>query len=62
MPENEFLTFEEARQILRISKGTLSVWIKKGRINAVRLSRKKVLIRREEIDRFIKDSESQPKP
>lgn len=48
----------EAAKILKISRATLWRYIKDGRLTAIRYSTKKVLIRREEIDRFIMQAET----
>jgi excisionase family DNA binding protein len=57
MDENLLLTIEEVSRTIRVSRATLFKIIKGGRLAVVRLSPRKVLIRREELERFIRDSE-----
>jgi excisionase family DNA binding protein len=51
------LTIEEVSRMIRVSRATLFKIIKGGRLAVVRLSPRKVLIRREELERFIRASE-----
>lgn len=48
----------QAANDLKISRATLWRYIKQGKIAVIRYSAKKVLIRREEIERFIKEAET----
>jgi predicted site-specific integrase-resolvase len=57
MTEIELIPLKQAQKILKVSNVTLWKWAKAGKIAIVRLSPKKVYIRREEIERFIRDSE-----
>jgi excisionase family DNA binding protein len=53
----DLLPLAEVRERLNISKATLWRWVKDGKLKTVKLSERKVYIRREELDRFIKESE-----
>ena len=56
MENTEFLSLKEAGAILGVSQTTLWKWMKEGKIIPTRLSKKKVYIEKEELNRFIKDS------
>jgi excisionase family DNA binding protein len=56
--EIELMPLKEVQKILHISKVTLWKYVKNGKISVVRFSPRKVLVRKEEIDRFIRDSET----
>ena len=43
---------------MKVSKATLWRYIKRGKLSVVRYSERKVFIRREEVERFIRESES----
>jgi len=58
MVDESLLTLEQASDRLGISKVTLWRWIKNGKLTAVRLSRRVVYVRKEELDRFLKASET----
>ncbi len=57
MIEIDLIPLKQAQEILKVSNVTLWKWVKAGEIATVRLSPKKVYIRREEIERFVRDSE-----
>lgn len=57
MVDESLLTLDEAAEKLGISKVTLWRWVKAGKLASVKLSRRVVYIRREELARFIRDSE-----
>jgi excisionase family DNA binding protein len=57
MTNDDLLTIPEAAQRIRVSRATLFKFIKEGRLQVVRLSARKVLIRREELEKFIRESE-----
>jgi excisionase family DNA binding protein len=57
MPEIDLIPIKDVPEILKISRMTLHRWIKEGRIAVVRLSGRKIFIRREELERFIRESE-----
>ncbi len=57
MPEIDLIPIKDVPDILKISRMTLHRWIKEGKISVVKLSPKKVYIRREELERFIRESE-----
>jgi excisionase family DNA binding protein len=58
MVDESLLTLQEAADKLGISKVTLWRWIKDGKLTAVKLSRRIVYVRKDEIDRFLKTSET----
>jgi excisionase family DNA binding protein len=55
MSEKELLTAEEAAERLRITNRTLLRWAREGRIESVRVSKKKILFTEEAIERFIQE-------
>ena len=52
--KNDFMTAAEAASKLNITKRTLLKWAKEGRIESVRVSRKKILFTEEAVDTFVK--------
>jgi excisionase family DNA binding protein len=59
MGEIDLIPLKQAQEILKVSNVTLWKWVKAGKISVVKLSPKKVYIRREELERFIRESEKQ---
>jgi excisionase family DNA binding protein len=57
MGDIDLIPLKQAQEILKVSNVTLWKWVKAGKISVVRLSPKKVYIRREELERFIRESE-----
>lgn len=55
---NNTVNVMQAANDLKISRATLWRYIKQGKIAVIRYSAKKVLIRREEIERFIREAET----
>lgn len=53
----DLIPLAEVRERLRISKATLWRWIKDGKLTTVKLSERKIYVREEELNRFIRDSE-----
>ena len=53
--EDELLNIEEAKNVLKVSRKTISNWINKGVMESSKV-RGRVLIRRSEIDRLINTS------
>ena len=53
----DLIPLKQVQQILKISNVTLWKWVKAGKISVVKLSPKKVYVRKEEIERFIRESE-----
>ena len=53
---NECYTIKEVLEILRISRQTLTDWRNKGIIKVIKID-KKVLIRKEEVERLLKENE-----
>ena len=53
----QLLPLKEVRRILGISRVTMWKWTKQGKISVVKLSARKVCVRREELERFIHDNE-----
>lgn len=58
MGDIDLISLKRAQEILQISNVTLWKWVKAGKIAVVRLSPKKVYIRSEELERFIRENES----
>jgi len=54
--EEVFFSPAEAAKRLRVHPKTLLRYGRQGRLTLIKLSRRKVLIRKEELDRFIRDS------
>jgi excisionase family DNA binding protein len=57
MEDMELIPLKDAQNILHISKVTLWKYVKQGKISVVRFSPRKVLIKKEELERFIRESE-----
>ncbi|OPY61016.1 MAG: Helix-turn-helix domain protein [Syntrophorhabdaceae bacterium PtaU1.Bin034] len=57
MGDIDLIPLKQAQEILKVSNVTLWKWVKAGKISVVKLSPKKVYIRREELERFIRESE-----
>jgi len=52
MKEGDLLTKEEVRRLLRISRGTLDLMMKRKELPYVKLQRR-VLFRKQDIDKFL---------
>jgi len=59
MNDINLIPLKEVRDKLRISKATLWRWIKDGKLLTVKLSERKIYVRKEELERFIRESERQ---
>lgn len=57
MVDENLLTLTDVADRLGISKVTLWRWIKNGKLSAVRLSKRTVYVRKDEVERFIRESE-----
>ncbi len=57
MPEIDLIPIKDVPGLLKISRMTLYRWISEGKLSVVKLSERKVYIRREELQRFIRESE-----
>jgi excisionase family DNA binding protein len=57
MADEDLITLKEARDKLRISRMTLHRYITAGKLSVVRLSQRKVYVRKEELERFLRESE-----
>jgi len=53
----DLISLKDVQKMLQISKATLWNWIQQGRITTVRLSPRKIYVRREELERFVKEAE-----
>jgi excisionase family DNA binding protein len=53
---NECYTLKEVLELLKISRQTFSNWRSKGIIKVIKID-KKVLIRKEEVERLLKENE-----
>jgi excisionase family DNA binding protein len=60
MEELNVVSMQDAAKILHISRTTLWRYIKDGKISALKYSTKKVLIKLEELERFVRESEKGP--
>jgi len=58
MVDESLLTLDEVAERLGVSRVTLWRWIKNGKLAVVRLSQRTIYVRREELERFLKTSES----
>ncbi len=54
---SDILPLKEVRRLLNISNVTLWKWAKQGRISVVKLSARKVYVRKQELERFIQDNQ-----
>ena len=54
MEEDEYLTLLETSDLLHICRKTLYNYIKDKKIKIIRFSRKKVLVPKKELDKFIR--------
>ena len=54
--ERTVLTFKESASYLRVSESTLRLWINDGKVFPSRLSKRKVVFLRSELDRFLEES------
>ena len=57
MEETDLIPLKDVPKFLKVSKVTLWKWIKDGKVATVRLSPRKIYIRKEELERFIRASE-----
>ncbi len=57
---DHLLPLKEVRRFLRVSNVTLWKRAKQGKISVVKLSARKVYVRKQELERFIHDSELEP--
>jgi excisionase family DNA binding protein len=55
--ELDVVSMQDAAKILHISRTTLWRYIRDGKIPALKYSTKKVLIKREELERFVLESQ-----
>jgi excisionase family DNA binding protein len=58
MVDESLLTLSQTAERLGVSKVTLWRWIKDGKLAAIRLTQRTVYVRKEEVDRFLKASET----
>jgi excisionase family DNA binding protein len=58
MDTTNLIPLKEVPEILKVSKATLWRYIKQGKISVVRYSERKVFVRKEELERFIRESET----
>jgi excisionase family DNA binding protein len=57
MPVIDLVPLKQVRETLGVTRMTLYRWVKEGKLSVVRLSRQKVYVRREELERFVRESE-----
>jgi excisionase family DNA binding protein len=53
----DLIPLKEVRSLLKISAVTLWKWVKNGKLSVVKLSPRKIYVKKEELDRFIQDSQ-----
>ena len=58
MENIDLIPLKEIQKTLKISRATLWNWIQQGTISTVRLSPRKMYVRREELERFVKEAEN----
>ncbi|MDQ3694089.1 MAG: helix-turn-helix domain-containing protein [Chloroflexota bacterium] len=58
---NDYLTIEEAAELLRVSTSTVRRWIREGDIVAHRAGKRRILLRRTDIARSVSEVGFQPK-
>ncbi len=54
-PDDQWLTLAEIAEELRMSPATIRSWISSGTLRAMRPGRRKLLVRRSELDRMLRD-------
>ena len=57
MTDINLIPLKEVRSLLNISSVTLWKWVKQGKLSVVKLSPRKIYVKKEELDRFIQDSQ-----
>ena len=55
----DLIPLKDVPGVLRVSKATLWRYIKQGKISVVRYSERKVFVKKEELERFLRDAEKQ---
>lgn len=58
MEDLGLIPVKDVQKMLKVSKATLWNWIQQKKLSAVKLSPRKVYIRKEELERFLKSSET----
>jgi excisionase family DNA binding protein len=58
--EDRWLTVAEIARELRVNPATVRLWVSKGTLPATRVGRRKLLIRRSELDGMLEEIRSQP--
>lgn len=58
MDTSNLVPLKDVPGMLRVSKATLWRYIKQGKISVVRYSERKVFVKKEELERFLKASET----
>lgn len=53
MIDEHYVSIEEAARLLKVGKSTLWRWVSQGDLHAYRLGRRRVLIKRQDLDRLI---------
>lgn len=53
MSENDFITIPEACELLKVTRNTLYVWTKQGRVTSYKLAAKAVRYKRSELTQFM---------
>jgi len=57
MAEIELIPLKDVRNLLKVSKSTMWTWIEQKKLSIVKLSPRKIYVKKEELERFIKDNE-----
>jgi excisionase family DNA binding protein len=57
MADIDLIPLKKVREILNVSRMTLYRYIKEGKISVVKFSERKMFVKREELERFVRESE-----
>lgn len=56
-PDDPWLTLAEIAEELRVNPATVRLWVSQGKLGATRAGRRKLLVRRSEVDRMLEASQ-----
>ena len=59
LQNKDFYTVDEVAEILNVTRNTVYFFIRNKKLNAVKMSRKLIRVKREDLEEFIKRSKSQ---
>jgi len=55
MSEQELLTVKQIAELLKVTPATIYRWLDSGKLPRVKFSRRAVRVRRDDLERFVKD-------